>query len=127
MLADRRYPNAPPGASSDEGAVVMEVDHEKQVVYTEPLVLSPRDAPSLLAAMQPSQENTAQRLTAPIVSTHLNTRNVAFERSARPKPPVQLVPLGPPSHRQHQLSLHLAAPFLAFRSPKCDTWYLVPF
>uniref|UniRef100_A0A8D3C4G3 Ankyrin repeat domain 13 family, member D n=1 Tax=Scophthalmus maximus TaxID=52904 RepID=A0A8D3C4G3_SCOMX len=66
---------------SDEGAVVMEVDHEKQVVYTEPLVLSPRDAPSLLAAMQPSQENTAQRLTSPIVSTHLNTRNIAFERN----------------------------------------------
>lgn len=64
----------------DDGAVVMEVDHEKQVVYTEPLVLSPRDAPSLLAAMQPSQENTAQRLTSPIVSTHLNTRNIAFER-----------------------------------------------
>lgn len=58
----------------------MEVDHEKQVVYTEPLVLSPRDAPSLLAAMQPSQENTAQRLTSPIVSTQLNTRNIAFER-----------------------------------------------
>lgn len=65
---------------SDDGAVVMEVDHEKQVVYTEPLVLSPRDAPSLLAAMQPSQENTAQRLTSPIVSTHLNTRNISFER-----------------------------------------------
>lgn len=66
--------------SSDDGAVVMEVDHEKQVVYTEPLVLSPRDAPSLLAAMQPSQENTAQRLTSPIVATHLNTRNISFER-----------------------------------------------
>ncbi|CAL1613538.1 unnamed protein product [Knipowitschia caucasica] len=65
----------------DDGALVMEVDHEKQVVYTEPLVLSPRDAPSLLAAMQPSQENTAQRLTSPIVSTHLNTRNIAFERN----------------------------------------------
>uniref|UniRef100_A0A8C4FE43 Ankyrin repeat domain 13 family, member D n=1 Tax=Dicentrarchus labrax TaxID=13489 RepID=A0A8C4FE43_DICLA len=65
----------------DDGAVVMEVDHEKQVVYTEPLVLSPRDAPSLLAAMQPSQENTAQRITSPIVSTHLNTRNIAFERN----------------------------------------------
>uniref|UniRef100_A0A7N6FCL9 Ankyrin repeat domain-containing protein n=1 Tax=Anabas testudineus TaxID=64144 RepID=A0A7N6FCL9_ANATE len=65
----------------DDGAVVMEVDHEKQVVYTEPLVLSPRDVPSLLAAMQPSQENTAQRLTSPIVSTHLNTRNIAFERN----------------------------------------------
>ncbi|KAF3838476.1 hypothetical protein F7725_010244 [Dissostichus mawsoni] len=57
----------------DEGAVVMEVDHEKQVVYTEPLVLSP--------PMQPSQENTAQRITSPIVSTHLNTRNIAFERN----------------------------------------------
>lgn len=69
-----------PAVFPDDGAVVMEVDHEKQVVYTEPLVLSPRDAPSLLAAMQPSQENTAQRLTSPIVSTQLNTRNIAFER-----------------------------------------------
>ncbi|KAI5624833.1 ankyrin repeat domain-containing protein 13D isoform X2 [Silurus asotus] len=63
------------------GAMVMEVDHEKQVVYTEPLSLSPRDTPSLLAAMLPSQESTAQRLTSPIVSTHLNTRNIAFERN----------------------------------------------
>uniref|UniRef100_A0A673K156 Ankyrin repeat domain-containing protein n=1 Tax=Sinocyclocheilus rhinocerous TaxID=307959 RepID=A0A673K156_9TELE len=65
----------------ESGAMVMEVDHEKQVVYTEPLSLSPLDAPSLLAAMLPSQENTAQRLTSPIVSTHLNTRNIAFERN----------------------------------------------
>uniref|UniRef100_A0A8C1CBL4 Ankyrin repeat domain 13 family, member D n=3 Tax=Cyprinus carpio TaxID=7962 RepID=A0A8C1CBL4_CYPCA len=65
----------------ESGAMVMEVDHEKQVVYTEPLSLSPRDAPSLLAAMLPSQESTAQRLTSPIVSTHLNTRNIAFERN----------------------------------------------
>lgn len=64
----------------ESGAVVMEVDHDKQVVYTEPLSLSPRDASSLLDAMLPSQENTAQRLTSPIVSTHLNTRNIAFER-----------------------------------------------
>uniref|UniRef100_A0A8C7R3Z0 Ankyrin repeat domain 13 family, member D n=1 Tax=Oncorhynchus mykiss TaxID=8022 RepID=A0A8C7R3Z0_ONCMY len=27
------------------------------------------------------EENTAQRLTSPIVSTHLNTRNIAFERN----------------------------------------------
>lgn len=65
---------------AESGAMVMEVDHEKQVVYTEPLSLSPRDTPSLLAAMLPSQENTAQRITSPIVSTHLNTRNIAFER-----------------------------------------------
>lgn len=66
--------------SIENGAMVMEVDHDKQVVYTEPLSLSLRDAPSLLAAMLPTQENTAQRLTSPIVSTHLNTRNIAFER-----------------------------------------------
>ncbi|CAB1337264.1 unnamed protein product [Coregonus sp. 'balchen'] len=65
----------------ENGAVVMEVDHDKQVVYTEPLSLSLRDAPSLLAVMLPTQENTAQRLTSPIVSTHLNTRNIAFERN----------------------------------------------
>uniref|UniRef100_A0A8C8EQ57 Ankyrin repeat domain-containing protein n=1 Tax=Oncorhynchus tshawytscha TaxID=74940 RepID=A0A8C8EQ57_ONCTS len=65
----------------ENGAMVMEVDHDKQVVYTEPLSLSPRDAPSLLAAMLPTQENTAQRLTSPIVSTHLNTRDIAFERN----------------------------------------------
>ncbi|XP_038849731.1 ankyrin repeat domain-containing protein 13D [Salvelinus namaycush] len=65
----------------ENGAVVMEVDHDKQVVYTEPLSLSLRDAPSLLAAMLPTQENTTQRLTSPIVSTHLNTRNIAFERN----------------------------------------------
>ncbi|XP_063046451.1 ankyrin repeat domain-containing protein 13D isoform X1 [Engraulis encrasicolus] len=63
------------------GAVVMEVDHDKQVVYTEPLSLSAQDTSSLLDAMLPSQENTAQRLTSPIVSTHLNTRNIAFERN----------------------------------------------
>lgn len=70
----------------------MEVDHEKQVVYTEPLSLSPRDAPSLLAAMLPSQENTAQRLTSPIVSTHLNTRNIAFERYRCSNNPLFCIP-----------------------------------
>ncbi|NXF91149.1 AN13D protein, partial [Eubucco bourcierii] len=66
----------------EEGAVVMEVDHDKQVVYTETLALALHEPDLLLAAMQPSEEHVAGRLTSPIVSTHLDTRNIAFERSA---------------------------------------------
>ncbi|XP_041095297.1 ankyrin repeat domain-containing protein 13D-like [Polyodon spathula] len=65
----------------DEGAVVMELDHEKQVVYTETLSLSLQDPELLLSAVEPSEESVAQRLTAPIVSTHLDTKNIAFERN----------------------------------------------
>ncbi|NXT29372.1 AN13D protein, partial [Syrrhaptes paradoxus] len=66
----------------EEGAVVMEVDHDRQVVYTETLALAPQEPEALLAAMQPSEEHVAGRLTSPIVSTHLDTRNIAFERWA---------------------------------------------
>ncbi|MBN3305401.1 AN13D protein, partial [Amia calva] len=63
------------------GAVVMEIDHDKQLVYTESLSLPLRDPEILLAAMTPSQDSVAQRLTAPVVSTHLDTKNIAFERN----------------------------------------------
>lgn len=65
---------------TEDGAVVMEVDHDKQVVYTETLALALHEPDLLLAAMQPSEEHVAGRLTSPIVSTHLDTRNIAFER-----------------------------------------------
>lgn len=58
----------------------MEVDHDRQVVHTETLGLAPPEPEVLLAAMRPSEEHVASRLTSPIVSTHLDTRNVAFER-----------------------------------------------
>ncbi|NXU47996.1 AN13D protein, partial [Turnix velox] len=64
----------------EEGAVVMEVDHDKQVVYTETLALALHEPDLLLAAMQPTEEHVAGRLTSPIVSTHLDTKNIAFER-----------------------------------------------
>lgn len=70
----------PPSPRAEEGAVVMEVDHDKQVVYTETLALALHEPDLLLAAMQPSEEHVAGRLTSPIVSTHLDTRNIAFER-----------------------------------------------
>ncbi|XP_015681492.1 ankyrin repeat domain-containing protein 13D [Protobothrops mucrosquamatus] len=65
----------------DENAVVMEVDHDKQVVYTETLSLALHEPELMLAAMQPSEEHVASRLTSPIVSTHLDTKNIAFERN----------------------------------------------
>lgn len=58
----------------------MEVDHDKQVVYTETLALALHEPELLLAAMQPTEKHMAGRLTSPIVSTHLDTRNIAFER-----------------------------------------------
>uniref|UniRef100_UPI00398E66BD ankyrin repeat domain-containing protein 13D-like n=1 Tax=Pristiophorus japonicus TaxID=55135 RepID=UPI00398E66BD len=65
----------------DEGAVVMEVDHEKQMVYTETLSLALHDPELVLTAMQPSEEHIAGRLTSPVVSTHLDTKNISFERN----------------------------------------------
>uniref|UniRef100_A0A8C8VIH9 Ankyrin repeat domain 13D n=1 Tax=Pelusios castaneus TaxID=367368 RepID=A0A8C8VIH9_9SAUR len=65
----------------EEGAVVMEVDHDKQVVYTETLSLALHEPELMLAAMQPTEEHVASRLTSPIVSTHLDTKNIAFERN----------------------------------------------
>lgn len=59
----------------------MEVDHDRQVVHTETLGPALHEPEALLAAMRPSEEHVASRLTSPIVSTHLDTRNVAFERS----------------------------------------------
>ncbi|XP_045711319.1 ankyrin repeat domain-containing protein 13D isoform X3 [Phyllostomus hastatus] len=65
----------------EAGALVMEVDHDRQVVHTEVLGLTLHEPEALLAAMRPSEEHVASRLTSPIVSTHLDTRNVAFERN----------------------------------------------
>ncbi|XP_029430196.1 ankyrin repeat domain-containing protein 13D [Rhinatrema bivittatum] len=65
----------------EEGAVVMEVDHDKQVVYTELLSLALHEPELMLSAMQPSEEHVASRLTSPIVSTHLDTKHIAFERN----------------------------------------------
>uniref|UniRef100_H3AKK0 Ankyrin repeat domain 13D n=1 Tax=Latimeria chalumnae TaxID=7897 RepID=H3AKK0_LATCH len=65
----------------DEDAIVMEVDHDKQEVYTETLSLSLHEPELMLAAMQPTEEHVASRLTSPIVSTHLNTKHISFERN----------------------------------------------
>lgn len=76
----------------------MEVDHDRQLVFCETLCVSSLTALSsgwgngaacssnaaslgLLGAMQPSDEQVAARLSGPVVTTQLDTRNIAFERS----------------------------------------------
>ncbi|XP_032902200.1 ankyrin repeat domain-containing protein 13B isoform X2 [Amblyraja radiata] len=65
----------------DNCAVVMEIDHDRQMVYSETLSLANFDHEMLLGALQPSEEQVANRLTMPIVTTQLDTKNIAFERN----------------------------------------------
>lgn len=74
--------------NSDSNALVMEVDHDRQLVFCETLPCLPSSpssrrqstAVSLLGILQPSDEQVAARLSAPVVTTQLDTRNIAFER-----------------------------------------------
>lgn len=74
------------------------MDHDRQLVFCETLCVSSLTALSpgrvnggassssnaaglgLLGAVQPSDEQVAARLSAPVVTTQLDTRNIAFER-----------------------------------------------
>ncbi|XP_063812017.1 ankyrin repeat domain-containing protein 13B isoform X1 [Pseudophryne corroboree] len=65
----------------DTSAVVMEIDHDRRVVFSETLTLGSQDQEVLLAAVQPTEEQAMSRLTAPVVTTQLDTKNIAFERN----------------------------------------------
>lgn len=65
---------------TDTNAVVMEIDHDRRVVYSETLALVAHDREGLLASVQPTEEQVMGRLTAPVVTTQLDIRNIAFER-----------------------------------------------
>lgn len=82
-----------PDFPSDSSAVVMEVDHDRQLVFCETLCMSSlASSPSSrrgpggglgllgLGALQPTEEQVAARLSAPVVTTQLDTRNISFER-----------------------------------------------
>ncbi|XP_071389378.1 ankyrin repeat domain-containing protein 13B isoform X2 [Centroberyx affinis] len=68
----------------ESSAEVMEVDHDRQLVFCETLCVAGCSTPTglgLLGALQPSEEQVAARLSAPVVTTQLDTRNIAFERN----------------------------------------------
>ncbi|XP_053362721.1 ankyrin repeat domain-containing protein 13B isoform X1 [Clarias gariepinus] len=77
------------GQGDNSSAMVMEVDHDRQLVFCETLPCIPSSpssrlqssALSLLGVLQPTDEQVAARLSAPVVTTQLDTRNIAFERN----------------------------------------------
>uniref|UniRef100_UPI00358FBAB2 ankyrin repeat domain-containing protein 13B-like n=1 Tax=Myxine glutinosa TaxID=7769 RepID=UPI00358FBAB2 len=65
----------------DNGALVLEVDHDRRVVYVESLALTLPASELLLQALRPTEEQLFNRLSSPIVTTHVNTKHIQFERS----------------------------------------------
>ncbi|XP_031429090.1 ankyrin repeat domain-containing protein 13B isoform X2 [Clupea harengus] len=76
----------------DSSAMVMEVDHDRQLVFCETLSMSSLASPSSrrasgalglmgLGPLQPTEEQVAARLSAPVVTTQLDARNISFERN----------------------------------------------
>jgi GPCR-chaperone len=56
----------------------MEIDHDAHQVFTETIQVLPMQ--SDVSAMQPSEDAVAARLTAPIVTTYIDTEKITFER-----------------------------------------------
>ncbi|CAL4160939.1 unnamed protein product [Meganyctiphanes norvegica] len=62
----------------EDGAVMLEVDHDTRQVFTEKMcTLTPEQA---LAYMRPHPAMVSHRLTAPVTTTFLDTDKISFER-----------------------------------------------
>lgn len=62
---------------TDDGATMMEVDHETRRVCIEHMKLIDDENVQLIA---PSEEGILARLTNPIVTTYVDTDKISFER-----------------------------------------------
>nr|XP_050854874.1 ankyrin repeat domain-containing protein 13D isoform X1 [Vespula vulgaris] len=78
LRCDRSYVFTMMGQQSDDGATMMEVDHETKKVYVEHMKLLSDDNIQL---MEPSEEGILARLTSPIVTTYIDTDKISFERN----------------------------------------------
>lgn len=56
---------------------MMEVDHETKQVFVEQMKVA---SPTELQVIHPSREMVGARLTAPIVTTYIDTDKISFER-----------------------------------------------
>lgn len=61
----------------NDGATMMEVDHDARQVYSEQMKV-PADS---LGVLIPTEESLSQRLTTPIVTTFVDTDKISFERN----------------------------------------------
>nr|CAI5846460.1 unnamed protein product [Callosobruchus analis] len=64
-------------AKPDDGATMMEIDHDLQQVYCEQM----RTTDDALGILIPNEESVSQRLTTPIVTTYIDTEKISFERN----------------------------------------------
>lgn len=62
-----------------DSATFMEIDHDAHQVFTETIHVVPSND-SDASSMQPSEDAVAARLTAPIVTTYIDTEKIMFER-----------------------------------------------
>ncbi|XP_048512226.1 ankyrin repeat domain-containing protein 13D isoform X3 [Athalia rosae] len=62
----------------NDGATMMEVDHETKKVYVEHMKLVSEDHEQMIL---PSEESIIARLTNPIVTTYIDTEKISFERN----------------------------------------------
>ncbi|KAJ8312912.1 hypothetical protein KUTeg_010285 [Tegillarca granosa] len=62
-----------------DSATVMEVDHDRQEVFSEVMQIIPQNFD--ISVMEPSEEAVAARLTAPVVTTYVDTDKISFERN----------------------------------------------
>ncbi|CAG9812412.1 unnamed protein product [Phaedon cochleariae] len=61
----------------NDGATMMEIDHDLQQVYCEQM----RTTEESLGVLIPNEESVSQRLTTPIVTTYIDTEKISFERN----------------------------------------------
>ncbi|XP_070169807.1 ankyrin repeat domain-containing protein 13D isoform X1 [Polyergus mexicanus] len=78
IRCERSYVFSVGGHNTDDGATMMEVDHETKKVYVEHMKLIGDDNIQL---MEPSEEGVIARLTNPIVTTYIDTDKISFERN----------------------------------------------
>ncbi|KAL8179998.1 UNVERIFIED_CONTAM: Ankyrin repeat domain-containing protein 13A [Gekko kuhli] len=68
------------GEDTGNWAELIEVNHDEKVVATERFEITQQIQRLTLDSMTPKSKEVERRLTSPIISTSLDTRNIAFER-----------------------------------------------
>ncbi|XP_077163751.1 ankyrin repeat domain-containing protein 13A isoform X3 [Paroedura picta] len=69
------------GEDTGNWAELIEVNHDEKVVATERFEITQQIQRLTLDSMTPKNKEVERRLTSPIISTSLDTRNIAFERN----------------------------------------------
>ncbi|NXU42162.1 AN13A protein, partial [Drymodes brunneopygia] len=69
------------GEDSGGWAELIEINHDEKFVTTERFEISQHMKRLTLGSMTPKRKDVERRLTSPIISTCLDTKNIAFERT----------------------------------------------